>query len=163
MNLSTNRTATAWAAGLLAGVLAGWPAPVPAEEMSPPASEWRSYCQAYLKALEGDAQGNNDLDVTYCLGMTKGLLNGLRIGSQIGALSFGSRLAIHYKLDADEVFKLFQTQDPSRLIDVCSPASTPAGDYVRVVLAHLERNPKDLQRPIGEVFFEALQQAYPCG
>ena len=73
--------------------------------------------------------------------MTKGLLNGLRIGSQIGALSFGSRLAIRYKLDPDEVFKLFQTQDPSRLLGICSPAARAAADYVRAVLAHLEKNP----------------------
>jgi hypothetical protein len=159
--LTMIRTAKASAACLLAGVLAAWSAAVPAQEMSPPASEWRGYCQAYVKALEGDTQGN-DLDVTYCLGMTKGLLNGLRIGGQIGALSFGSRLAVRYKLDADEVFKLFQTQDPARLLGVCSPASAPAADHVRAVLAHLERNPKDLQRPIGEVFYEALQQAYPC-
>jgi len=64
------RTAKASAACLLAGVLAAWSAAVPAQEMSPPASEWRGYCQAYVKALEGDTQGN-DLDVTYCLGMTK--------------------------------------------------------------------------------------------
>jgi hypothetical protein len=156
-----NRTASAFAASLLAGVLVGGSGSAGAQEMSPPASEWRGYCQAYLEAIDTDAQGN-DLDITYCLGVTKGLLNGLRIGSQIGALSFGSRLAIRYELDADEVFKLFQTQDPARLLGICALPTTPAVDYVRTVLAHLERNPKDLQRPIGEVFFEGLQQAYPC-
>ncbi len=156
-----NRTASALAASLLAGFIVNAPGRVLAQEMSPPASEWRGYCRAYLDAIDRDAQGN-DLDITYCLGVTKGLLNGLRIGSQIGALSFGSRLAIRYELDADEVFKLFQTQDPARLLGICSLPTTPAADYVRTVLAHLERNPKDLQRPIGEVFFEGLQQAYPC-
>ena len=156
-----NRIVSAFAASLLGGVLVAGPGSVQAQEMSPPASEWRGYCKAYLEAIDRDAQGN-DLDITYCLGVTKGLLNGLRIGSQIGALSFGSRLAIRYQLDADEVFKLFQTQEPSRLLGICSLPTTPAVDYVRTVLAHLERNPKDLQRPIGEVFFEGLQQAYPC-
>lgn len=156
-----DRIASAFAAGLLAGLAAYAPGRVLAQEMSPPASEWRGYCKAYLEAIDSDAQGN-DLDVTYCLGVTKGLLNGLRIGSQIGALSFGSRIAIRYELDADEVFKLFQTQEPARLLGICSLPSTPAADYVRTVLAHLERNPKDLTRPIGEVFFEALQEAYPC-
>jgi Rap1a immunity proteins len=156
-----NRIASAFAASLLVGVLVAWPGRAQAQEMSPPASEWRGYCRAYLEAVDRDVQGN-DLDITYCLGVTKGLLNGLRIGSQIGALSFGSRLAIRYELDADEVFKLFQTQEPARLLGICSPTTTPAVDYVRTVLAHLERNPKDLQRPIGEVFFEGLQQAYPC-
>jgi hypothetical protein len=156
-----NRTASAFAASLLAIGLAHAPGQVQAQEMSPPASEWRGYCKAYLEAIDTDAQGN-DLDITYCLGVTKGLLNGLRIGSQIGALSFGSRLAIRYEIDADEVFKLFQTQDPARLLGICALPTTPAVDYVRTVLAHLERNPKDLQRPIGEVFFEGLSQAYPC-
>jgi hypothetical protein len=156
-----NRIALAFAASLMGGVLLAGPDVVQAQEMSPSASEWRGYCKAYLEAVDRDAQGN-DLDITYCLGVTKGLLNGLRIGSQIGALSFGSRLAIRYELDPDEVFKLFQTQEPSRLLGICSLPTTPAVDYVRTVLAHLERSPKDLQRPIGEVFFESLQQAYPC-
>jgi hypothetical protein len=29
-------------------------------------------------------------------------------------------------------------------------------------MTHLEQNPKDMQRPIGEVFFEGLQKAWPC-
>jgi Rap1a immunity proteins len=132
-----------------------------ADEVSPPASEWRGYCQAYVKALEGD-KGVSDLDVTYCLGVTKGLLTGLRIGSQIGALSFGSQIVVKYNLDPDEIFKLFQTQDPSRVLGICSPASLATPDYVRAVLAHLEKNPDDLKRPIAEVFYEALQATYPC-
>jgi len=156
-----NRIASAFAASLLAGTLVAGSGSAGAQETSPPSSEWRGYCQAYLEAIDTDAQGN-DLDITYCLGVTKGLLNGLRIGSQIGALSFGSRLAIRYEIDADEVFKLFQSQDPARLLGICALPTTPAVDYVRTVLAHLERNPKDLQRPIGEVFFEGLSQAYPC-
>ena len=35
-------------------------------------------------------------------------------------------------------------------------------DHVKAVLAYLEKNPDDLKRPIGEVFFEGLQAAYPC-
>jgi hypothetical protein len=45
---------------------------------------------------------------------------------------------------------------------ICSPPAAGAADYVRAVLGHLERNPKDLQRPLGEVFFEGLQQTWPC-
>jgi hypothetical protein len=137
------------------------PGAVIARDVSSTAGEWRSYCSAYLKAVDGNAEAS-DLDVTYCLGVTKGLLDGLRIGGQIGALSFGSRLAVRYKIDADEVFKLFQEQEPSRLIGICSAATQNAADYVRAVLAHLEKNPADLQRPIGEVFYEGLQAAYPC-
>jgi hypothetical protein len=132
-----------------------------ADDVSPPASEWRGYCQAYLKALDGDATAS-DLDVTYCLGVTKGLLTGMRIGSQIGALSFGSRLAIRYELDPDEVFKLFQSVDRSALLGICSPAASTTPDYVRALLAHLEKKPDDLARPIAEVFYEGLEAAYPC-
>jgi hypothetical protein len=131
------------------------------QELSPPASEWRSYCATYLKALDGDATAS-DLDVTYCLGVTKGLLNGMRVGSQIGALSFASRVAVQYELDPDEIFQLFQTQDPSRLLGICSPAANAAPDYVRAVLAYLEKNPDNLKRPIAEVFYEGLQASYPC-
>ena len=132
-----------------------------ADEVSPPASEWRSYCQSYIKAVEGDTKVS-DLDITYCLGVTKGLLNGMRIGSQLGALSFGSQLVVHYKLDKDEVFKHFQQQDPSHLLGVCAPAAQTTPDYVRTVLKRLEKVPADAKRPIAEVFYEALQEAYPC-
>jgi hypothetical protein len=132
-----------------------------ADEVSPPASEWRSYCQSYIKAVDGDTT-INDLDVTYCLGVTKGLLNGLRIGAQIGALSFGSQLVLHYKLDKDEVFKHFQSLDPNRLLGVCAPATNTTPDYVRAVLKYLDKSPDFAKRPISEVFYEALQASYPC-
>lgn len=132
-----------------------------ADDVSPPAKEWRSYCQSYLKALDGDANAS-DLDVTYCLGVTKGLLSGLRVGAQLGALSFGSRLAVQHQLDADAIFKQFQQQDPSRLLGVCAPPTATTPDFVRPVLAQLEKNPGDAERPIAEVFYEALSTAYPC-
>jgi hypothetical protein len=157
-----HRPQVAALASLLAAVAAMWPGGAPADDTSPPASEWRGYCQVYLQALDGTAKGN-DLDVTYCLGITKGLLGGMRVGSQIGALSFGSKLAVKHQLDADEVFKEFQRIEPAQLMRICAPVQTPASDYVRAVMSHLERNPQDVQRPIGEVFFEGLQQAWPCG
>ena len=132
------------------------------DEISPPASEWRSYCQAYVKALDGD-KGVSDLDVTYCLGVTKGLLTGMRVGSQVGALSFASQIAIKYELDPDEIFKLFQTRDQSRLLGICGPATLTTPDYVRAVLLYLETNPDDLKRPIAEVFYDGLAATYPCG
>jgi hypothetical protein len=131
------------------------------DNLSPPASEWRSYCQSYIKAVDGDTT-ISDLDVTYCLGVTKGLLNGMRIGSQVGAVSFASRMVVQYKLDADEVFKLFSAQEPARILGVCAPKTNTTPDYVRVVLKRLEKTPADAKRPIAEVFYEALQEAYPC-
>ena len=145
---------TAFAAILL-------PPPVAAQDVSLPAREWKSYCGAYLAAIDGTAEAS-DLDVTYCLGVTKGLLSGLRLGSQIGALSFGSRLAVANELDPDEVFKQFQLQDPAQLLGICSPASLGAADYVRAVLAYLEQNPSSLERQVGEVFFDGLEAAFPC-
>ncbi len=132
-----------------------------ADEVSPPASEWRSYCQSYLKAVDGDTS-IDDRDITYCLGVTQGLLNGMRIGAQLGALSFGSRMAVTYKLDPDDVFKQFQAQDPARLLGVCPPPKVATPDYVRAVLRYLEKSPDLARRPIGEVFYEGLQSTWPC-
>ena len=149
--------------GALATVLLALAAPAPtrADDVSPPAKEWRSYCQSYMKALEGDVDAS-DLDVTYCLGVTKGLLSGLRVGAQLGALSFGSRIAVKHQLDADAIFKLFQEQDPSRLLGICAPAGASTPDFIRPVLVQLEKNPGDSERPIAEVFYETLATAYPC-
>lgn len=137
------------------------PLPARADDSTPPAREWRSYCQAYMKALSGDTAAS-DLDVTYCLGVTKGLLNGLRVGAQLGALSFGSKIAIKNQLDADAVFQLFQQQEPGRLLGICAPPTATTPDYVKPVLQQLEKNPGDADRPIAEVFYEALAAAYPC-
>jgi hypothetical protein len=132
-----------------------------ADSTSPAAREWLSYCQPYVRALDGDPTVS-DLDLTYCVGVTKGLLSGMQVGAQLGALSFGSRLALRYDLDTDAVFKLFQEQDPGRLLGICAPPATATQDYVRVVLQRLEKNPGDAQRPIAEVFYEALVAAFPC-
>lgn len=132
-----------------------------AEDISPPASEWRGYCKVYLAAVDGSGEAS-DLEVTYCIGVTKGLLAGLTVGSQIGALSFGSRLAVVHDLDPDEVFKEFQRQEPARLLGICSGADATTPDFVRAVLSYLDKNPAALRRPIGEVFFEGLEAAYPC-
>jgi len=148
---------------VLASALAATVTPtrVAAQDVSLPAREWKNYCSAYVAAVDGSAEAS-DLDVTYCLGVTKGLLSGLRVGSQIGALSFGSRLAVVNELDPDAVFKQFQLQDPAHLLGICSPASLGAVDYVRAVLAYLEDNPSSLERQIGEVLFDALEATYPC-
>jgi len=137
------------------------PAAIAADPISPPAKEWRGYCQAYMKSIAGDTKAS-DLDVTYCVGMTKGLLMGLRVGSQIGALSFGSRLAVVHDLDSDKVFQLFQSHDPATLLGICAPATLALSDYVKAVLARMENNPGDDALPIAEVFYEALSETYPC-
>ena len=116
------RTMTDWCA-LLVGVAAFAAGGTSrAQEVTQPASEWHGYCQTYLKAIGGDKSAP-DLDVTYCLGVTRGLVNGLNVGSQVGALSFGSLLAIRYQIDPDDVFKLFQTQKASQMLGICTPAA----------------------------------------
>jgi hypothetical protein len=132
-----------------------------AESTVPLAREWASYCRGYMKALEGDATAS-DLDVTYCVGVTQGLLNGMQVGSQLGALNMGSQIALKYKLNPDEVFKMFSEQAPGRLLGVCLPAGLPTREQVRVVLEHIEKQPADLERPISEVLYEVLQAKYPC-
>jgi hypothetical protein len=133
-----------------------------ADDASPPAREWASYCRGYMKALEGDASAS-DLDVTYCVGVTQGLLNGMRVGSQLGALSMGSQIALKYQLDPDEIFKLFSEQPPGKLLGICTPAGIATREHVQAVLQHLDATPADLQRPISEVLYEVLQAKHPCG
>lgn len=158
------RGAGATLAALAVAVPAVQVVPVHADEAVTPAREWRSYCKAYLGALEGTTEGKaaSDLDVTYCVGVTKGLLTGLRVGAQIGALSFGSQLSVRFELDRDAIFEQFQKQDPNRLLGICAPASAKMPDFVRPVLAKLDREPAAAERPIAEVFYEALSEAYPC-
>ena len=132
-----------------------------ADNTAPLAREWASYCRGYMKALGGDASAS-DLDVTYCVGVTQGLLNGMRVGSQIGALNMGSQLALKYKLDPDEIFKMFTEQPPGRLLGICSPPGVPTREQVQTVLEHLDKRPADLERPISEVLYEVLQAKYPC-
>ena len=134
---------------------------VAADNTAPLAREWASYCRGYMKALGGDATAS-DLDVTYCVGVTQGLLNGMRVGSQIGALNMGSQLALKYKLDPDEIFKMFTEQPPGRLLGICSPSGVPTREQVQTVLEHLDKRPADLERPISEVLYEVLQAKYPC-
>lgn len=136
-------------------------APSAAEDAAPKAREWRSYCQGYLKAAEGDASAS-DLDVTYCVGITQGLLNGMRVGSQLGALSMGSLIAVKYNLDPDAIYRLFESQPPQKLMGICAPAAYATRDYVKVVLDYLAKKPGDVERPIAEVFFDALDAAHPC-
>ncbi len=132
-----------------------------ADDTAPPAREWASYCRGYMKALEGDATAS-DLDVTYCVGVTQGLLNGMRVGSQLGALSMASQIALKYQLDPDAVFKMFSEQPPGRLLGICTPPAVATREHVQSVLEHLDKQPADLQRPISEVLYEVLQAKHPC-
>lgn len=132
-----------------------------ADDAAPPAREWASYCRGYLRALDGDASAS-DLDITYCVGVTQGLLNGMRVGAQLGALSMGSRVALKYQLDPDAIFKLFSEQPPGELLGICTPPGAATREHVSAVLEHLDKRPEDLARPISEVMYEVLQARHPC-
>jgi hypothetical protein len=131
-------------------------------EISPPTgADWQTHCKGYLRALEGDPKAD-DFDVTYCIGATQGMLNGLRIGSQLGALSLGSTLAVTFDLDPQQVFAVFESRAPEDLLQICSPADATVADYVRTIDAYLDEHPDKGTNPLAEVFFEALQAKWPC-
>jgi hypothetical protein len=129
---------------------------------APTGGEWRRSCEAYMQALQGTAKGE-DMEVTYCLGLTLGLVEGMRLGSQLGALNFGSQLAVAHQLDPGAVFAQFQRRSAASLLQVCPPEGVGLRGYVTAVHAWLGNHTAALERPVTEVFFEALQAAFPCG
>jgi hypothetical protein len=137
------------------------PQPSATAPVTPTAGDWRRSCEAYMQALQGVPQGD-DLEVTYCLGLTLGLVEGMRLGSQLGALNFGSQMAVRYRLDPGEVFGLFQQRSAGSLLQVCPPEGVGLRAYVTAVHAYIGSNPETATRPVTEVFFEALQAAFPC-
>jgi hypothetical protein len=132
-----------------------------AEVTPPTGADWQVHCKGYLRALEGDPKAD-DFDVTYCIGATQGMLNGLRIGSQLGALSLGSTLAVTFDLDPKAVFAVFESRTAEDLLQICSPAEANVAEYVRVIDAYLDEHPDRGTNALAEVFFEALQAKWPC-
>ena len=132
-----------------------------ADVKPPTGADWQPHCKGYLRALAGDPKAD-DFDVTYCIGATQGMLNGLRIGSQLGALSLGSTLAVTFDLDPREVFAVFESRTPEDLLQICAPADASVADYVQVIDAYLDEHPDKAANPLAEVFFEALQAQWPC-
>jgi hypothetical protein len=132
-----------------------------ADVASPNGTEWQAHCKGYLRALDGDPTAD-DFDVTYCIGMTQGLLSGLRTGSQLGALSLGSTLAVTYDLDPDAVFRVFESRTPAQLLQICTPVNATVADHVRIIDAYLDRERAQVDLPLAEIFFAALQEKWPC-
>jgi hypothetical protein len=133
-----------------------------AEGLEPPTgADWQQHCAAYFKTLEGDASAD-DLDVTYCVGMTAGIVAGMRLGSQLGALSMASSLAVDYELDTQEVFAKFESKDADALLQICPPPQPPMSAYIRAVDAYLKEHPEKRDEPLAQLLFEALQSAWKC-
>lgn len=136
--------------------------PCHAEGLEPPTgADWQEHCGAYLRALDGDAEADN-FDVTYCVGMTLGIVAGMRMGSQLGALSMASSLAVDYDLDTAEVFAKFKQKSPEALLQFCPPARPSVQDHIRAVDTYLRQNPAKRTEPLAQVLFEALQATWTC-
>ena len=149
-----------WAAATAAQLAPRGPSSSPTPS-TPTAREWQTSCEAYVQALQGIPQ-TDDLEVTHCLGLTLGLVEGMRIGSQLGALNFASELTVAFGLDPGQVFALFERRTAASLLEICPPEGIGLKAYVIAVHGYLANHPEDGQRPVTEVFFEALQAAFPC-
>jgi Rap1a immunity proteins len=140
---------------------AGFSAAQNADLVTPTAGEWQRNCDAYVRAVQGE-EGTSDLDVTWCLGMTSGMLNGLRLGSQLGALNMASRMTVTYGLQSRDVFEVFQQQTPESLLQVCVPKGIKMREYIETVHKYIGKTADVTERPLNEVFFEALQERFVC-
>ena len=137
------------------------PPAAPAAVSETTAAEWYSDCRAYVGILRGTSQGD-DLEVTYCMGQTLGIVEGLRTGSRIGALSMASLMSILLGLDSEQVFEVFKDASTEDLLGYCVPEDKPGSAYILLVADYLDRNPESLEVSATAAFFEALREAYPC-
>ncbi len=133
---------------------------LPGQAAEPLAGEWLADCRAYLAVLEG--HDGSDLDITYCTGLTRGILAGLGTGAGIGAVSMASALTVLAGLPESEVRKVIEGMDRSDLLGICAPGDLPTSELVQTVAAYLAERPEALELPVTGAFFEALQARYPC-
>ncbi|HYC04549.1 MAG TPA: Rap1a/Tai family immunity protein [Azospirillaceae bacterium] len=149
--------AAAYLAALPAAALAqNQPAPV-----GPTAGNWQRNCAVFVDTLSGKSNGS-DAEISYCVGQTEGIVGALKTGSQIGALAFGGLLVVEAGMNEQAVFDLFERADPDRLLGVCMPAGTQTAAQIETVYKFLDRQPAKRELPVTAVFFEALQERYPC-
>ncbi len=140
-------------------LIAAWPGPARAEIAT--AADWQTDCAAYIAILSGTG-GGDDLDITYCLGQTLGIVAGFETGSRIGALSMASLLTVLLGLDGEKVFQLFGETSEQELLGYCVDDEPSGSRYIMILSDYLGRHPDKLELPVTAVFFEALQDAYPC-
>jgi len=141
------------------GLMLSYPPPAPAAIAT--AADWQADCAAYIAILSGTG-GGDDLDITYCLGQTLGIVSGFETGSRIGALSMASLLTVLLGLDGDKVFELFGETTNEELLGYCEEEETSGSRYIMILADYLERFPDKRELPVAAVFFEALQDAFPC-
>jgi hypothetical protein len=141
------------------GAVLSFPAAAPAAIAT--AADWQADCAAYIAILSGTG-GGDDLDITYCLGQTLGIVAGFETGSRIGALSMASLLTVLLGLDGEKVFELFGETTDEELLGYCEEEETSGSRYIMILADYLERFPDKRELPVAAVFFEALQDAFPC-
>ena len=125
------------------------------------AGGWRTDCEGFLQVL-GGSDGEDDLDITYCVGVTLGVLEGLETGSRIGAVSMASALTVLLGLDGQRVFQLFESMSREDLLAYCPPDTANTGDHIQAVAGFIDANPDKKPLPVTAVFFEAMQAVWPC-
>jgi hypothetical protein len=135
--------------------------PAPAAAAETTAATWYSDCRAYVAILRGTGSGD-DLEVTYCMGQTLGIVEGLRTGSRIGALSMASLMSVLLGLDSEQVFEVFKEASTEDLLGYCVPPDQTGSAYILTVADYLDRNPASLEVSATAAFFEALREAHPC-
>lgn len=140
-------------------LMVSYSAPTPAAIAT--AADWQADCAAYIAILSGTGSGD-DLDITYCLGQTLGIVAGFETGSRIGALSMASLLTVLLGLDGEKVFELFGETTDEELLGYCEQEETSGSRYIMILADYLERFPDKGELPVTAVFFEALQEAFPC-
>lgn len=125
------------------------------------AGEWYADCEAYIAVLSGTGDAD-DLELTYCMGQTIGIVSGLETGTRIGAVSMASLLTVLLGLDGNRVLELLSDTSDEELLRYCVPDELGSSQTITVVADFLGQNPQKTDLPVTAVFFEALQDAYPC-
>lgn len=123
--------------------------------------QWLDNCAVYMKVV-GGGQGGGDAEISYCIGQTEGIIQGLKLGSQIGALSFAGLVTLQAKLEEQAMFGLFQKTNPKALLGICMPDDTPTATQIETIYRWVEANPTNRRQPVTQVFYDALSAKWPC-
>ena len=124
-----------------------------AEEVKPlTGAELLDRCSVAVRMLEGGSGTYEEHWANgFCLAYVLGFGDGMRIGS--------------FKVVVNTV----KTNDATAIPDtfggteVCAPSDATGEQAVRVVLKYLQGHPQLLHKPAGELVWEALHEAFPCG
>lgn len=152
----------ALAAALLTSALAALPAPGAAQAAGGnTAQEWYEACTVFMNVLTGSGQGS-DAEISYCVGQTEGVVNALRTGAQIGAISFAGILTVEAGMNEKAVFELFKRTDPNRLLNICMPPGTQTATQIEAIYRYYEKRTDKAGLPVTALFYDALQERFPC-